>query len=107
MPLNIWSVAKDVSIKHLLLLLREDFPAIPQHILDHHETDVKAVRLGNPDDPGHSIYIYTYGQGPDRYGVHLEYNNTGETETKDTVEVFDNLSYKSLVELLRMQFNSP
>ena len=105
MELNIWACEKDNSIKHLLLLLREEFSESAYHIIDSQKTDAKSVRLGSPDDPGHSIYIYTYGQEPDNYGVHLEYTNKDDANAKDTLEIFDNLSYQHLLELLKVHFS--
>ena len=109
MELNIWACNKDISIKHLLLLLREEFSESAYHILDTNETDARSVRLGNPDDSGYSIYIYTYGQEQDHYGVHLEYRNSEYINTvdniaKDTVEIFDGLSYNNLLDLLQVHF---
>lgn len=105
MELNIWACEKDISIKHLLLLLREEFSETAYHIIDPQETDAKSVRLGSPDDLGHSIYIYTYGQETNQYGVHLEYTNQDDARAKDTLEIFDGLSYQNLLDLLKVHFS--
>ena len=105
MNLNIWSCDKDNSIKHLLLLLREEFSETSYRFIDPDETDAKSVRLGSPEEGGYSVYIYTYGQEQDRYGVHLEYPNKDNTNAKDTMEIFDNLSYQNLLDILKVHFN--
>ena len=50
MALNIWAFEKDLSIKHLLLLLRDDLPRASYLILDEADTDSRAVRLRSPRD---------------------------------------------------------
>ena len=101
--MNIWSSNKDNSIRHLLLLLREEFSETAYQVIDPDMTDACSVRLGNPADPGYSIYIYTYGQQQDNYGVHIEYANT-EAAVSDTLEIFDNLAYESVLNLLKLYF---
>jgi len=104
MDLNIWACNKHNSIKHLLLLLREEFSETSYRILDTNNTNARSVRLGSPNDEGYSIYIYTYGQEQDRYGVHLEYPNKKDISAKDTLEAFDDLSYQNLLDLLKVHF---
>jgi hypothetical protein len=103
--LNIWALDKDISIKHLLLLLLQERIDVSCYIHDEHDMDSRAVRLSNPEEPGYSVYIYTYGQDHEKYGVHLEYANIDDSTVKDTVEEFDNISFDRLVELLKVQFN--
>lgn len=105
MEVNIWAYEKDISIKYLLLLLRDEFSEIPYQIQAEQNTDERAVRLGNPNDTEQSLYIYTYGQEKDRYGVHLEYANQQNRSISDIVEVFDNLTYEQLVDVIKVQFS--
>ena len=106
MELNIWALDKDISIKHLLLLLLEERIDVSYYLHDEHDTDSRAVRLSNPREAGYSVYIYTYGQVHEKYGVHLEYANIDDSTVNDSVEVFDNISFERLVELLKVQFNA-
>lgn len=105
MKMNIWAYEKDISIKHLLLLLQIEFTGIPYHIQEARITTNRSVRLCNPNDNEHSIYIYTYGQEQGRYGVHLEYANQRNRTISDIIEVFDNLTYEQLVDLIKVQFS--
>lgn len=100
---NIWACAKDVDIKHLLLLLQEEFAEPPYHIGSDDNTDARAIRLQHPDGD-YAMYIYTYGQQPGKYGVHLEYANDLDRRVSDTLEVFDDLDYAQLLALIKVQF---
>jgi hypothetical protein len=57
-------------------------------------------RLANPAASDVQLYVYTYGQEDERYGVHVEYLNLEETNYSDTVEILDNVSFEALVELM-------
>lgn len=36
-------------------------------------SDEQSLGLLKPDEPTLAAYVYTHGQAPDRYGVHLDY----------------------------------
>ena len=101
---NIWAADKDATIKHLLLLLSLDLSETRYVILDDKNTDSRAVRLAHTDNSGHCIYIYTYGQKSEHYGVHLEYPQLDNINPGDAIETYDDLNYNQLLELLRNQF---
>ena len=96
---NIWSLQKDIRIKHLLLLLVQTFGENALHFRVVDE-DNQAVRLLKPGDGTLSIYIYTYGQEVDNYGVHLEYPDLRETSLNNTLDIYDNVSYETLCRLI-------
>jgi hypothetical protein len=98
--MNIWAADKDISIKHLLLLLSDLFQPDSFEIIVNEDDDAKAVRLKNPKVRETQIYIYTYGQEEGRYGVHIEFPNLQETNYSDTIEIFENVSFDSLVNML-------
>lgn len=98
--MNIWSLNKDNTIKHLLLLLENEVGEGAFDIISNTEDDLRAVRLINPADACMSIYVYTYGQEEDHYGVHIEYPDLTETNSSDTLEIYDNLNFDVLIEIL-------
>ena len=97
---NIWALEKDLSIKHLLLMLVETF--------GKHQLDIPAPSDGHPcsilvssqHDDNVYAYIYTYGQRPEYYGVHLEYPSLVDSQRFDTTEILEDLSYERLVQIL-------
>lgn len=102
--MNIWALDKDVTIKHLLLLLEDALSKFSYQIINSEHIDNKAIRLSSPDDTTTTVYIYTYGQVQDKYGVHLEYTDVLNQYLDNSVEVYDNMSFENLVELLKLQF---
>ena len=98
--MNIWALAKDVSIKYLLLLLTEYFGDNVFEVIIA-EQDDRAVRLRKLDDSTLSVYIYTYGQQQDYYGVHLEYPDLLETSLNNTLDIYDNVDFEKLCYLLQ------
>ena len=102
--MNIWSLQKDDSIKHLLLLLENELPASAYVICNTSSIDFKSIRLCHSIDTNMCVYIYTYGHEQDRYGVHLEYTTETDIEFTNTMEIIENISYGHLIELLKVHF---
>lgn len=107
--MNIWALDKDISIKHLLLLVENGKPSLKYKLITDDTLDCKAVRLTSNDESV-SVYIYTYGQDHQRYGVHLEYpdvanRNTGTSPLDPLGEEYDNLSFAQLLSILQVQFS--
>ena len=102
--MNIWSLDKDISIKHLLLMLRQSLSDELYEIVIGEETS-KAIRLRNKNDNSLSVYIYTYGQDEERYGVHLEYPELDESNVNNTLEIYENLKYSSLSQVIKTHLN--
>lgn len=74
-------------------------------LVDSVDEDLRAVRLVNPEDPCISVYVYTYGQDEEHYGAHIEYPDLKETKSSDTLEIYDNLGFYPLVELLKTELD--
>jgi len=101
--MNIWASKKDISIKHLLLLLHEVFKPGAYQIIDIDSDDACSVRLSNSAITPTVLYVYTFGQREGRYGVHIEYPNIQETNYYDTVEIYENINFDHLVEVIKMK----
>jgi len=101
--MNIWASKKDISIKHLLLLLDEGFKPGAYQIIDNDADDACSVRLSNTTITPTVLYIFTFGQREGHYGVHIEYPDIQETNYYDTVEIYENINFDHLVEVIRMK----
>jgi len=98
--MNIWALKKDVTIKHLLLLLDQSFGENALNIVIEKD-DFKAVRFSKTGDSTLSVYVYTYAQNEEHYGVHLEYPDLLETSINNTLDIYDNVNYESLCDLVQ------
>ena len=105
--MNIWALEKDTSIKHLLLLLAQQFQEGCYEIIDNPSDDKRAIRLANPPATSGQLYIFTYGQEEDSYGVHIEYPNLEETNYSDTLEIHENISFEHLVSIITTNLEIP
>jgi len=101
---NIWALDKDNTIKHLLLMLSHELGTHAFYLIDTETLHHKSVRIGSSHSEG-SAYIYTYAQAEERYGVHLEYPFHTELNLSDQEEMYDDLDYKSLLEMLKVHFH--
>ena len=100
--MNIWALGKDLSIKHLLLLLTESLGQQSFAIRDEGELDAMSIRIYKPDEIDMSAYLYTYGQDEERYGVHLEYPPLAETAMSKSIEMQENLDFEQLLAVLQV-----
>jgi len=102
--MNIWTLDKDISIKHLLLLLTHQFGDNAFELESISENE-KSIRVNKRGDSTLSVYIFTYGQKENHYGVHLEYPDLIETNLSNTLDVYDNINYVSLCGLLQVHLD--
>jgi len=100
--MNIWALDKDLSIKHLLLLLSECLGGKSFCISRDVELDPMSIRIYKPGEVDMSAYLYTYGQDAERYGVHLEYPLLAETAASKTIEMQEDLDFEQLVAVLQV-----
>ena len=98
--MNIWALNKDTNIKHLLLLLTELFQQTCFEIIDNPKDDKQSIRLGNSKVSDTQLYIYTYGQNVGCYGVHIKFPDLQETNYKDTLEIYENISFNTLINII-------
>lgn len=107
MEYNIWALEKDISIKYLLLMLRETFGAETFDVIAPDEGHPQSVNLIRPDEQNLHAYIYTYGQKAECYGIHLEYPSSIDSLRFDTTEILEEVGYERLVDILAVHFNIP
>lgn len=101
--MNIWALQKDIMIKHLLLQLEDEFGADSLDI-DHAETVGECeIYLKHRQNPRFRAYLFTFGQEPEKYGVHLEFPQ--ENMSASLLEVYENLSFKSLADILSVHLD--
>lgn len=99
--MNIWALDKDTGIKHLLLMLEQELGSEALECIVNDDEDPRSIRLTNPQEPKMCVYIFTYGQDADHYGAHIEYPSFEDSNTSDTLELFDNLSFDALLDILK------
>ena len=98
--MNIWALNKDTSIKHLLLMLAGHFGQGSYEIVESPLDNERAIRLANPRNADVQLYIFTYGQAEECYGVHIEYPDLQETSYSNTMEIHENISFSQLVRII-------
>lgn len=103
--MNVWSLPKHDSIKLVLLLLFENLGRDSFTVLDTHPSDNRAILLAKPNEYAIRAYLFTYGQDPDRYGVHLEMPDHTETNLSNIIEIYENLTLARLTEMLTIHFD--
>ncbi len=101
--LNVWSLAKDQSIKHVLLRLQSHLGE-SEFIIEPCDTlHACAVFLQHRYEPEYRVYLYTLGQHTNRYAIHLEYPEA-MTSVK-LIDAYENLTLRSLVDILAVHFD--
>ncbi|WP_320818668.1 hypothetical protein [Thalassolituus sp.] len=100
--MNIWSLQKEPKLKSLLIILQE-YLGREAFVIDM-DTPVswEAIYIRDPHDEDLCAYLYTYGEGIERYGLHLEYPKNSENYSYD---VFESLTAKRVAEMLAVHFD--
>lgn len=101
--MNIWSLDKDISIKHLLLLLTQDIGQESIILLDKEQLHHKSIRICTKGSDA-TAYLYCYGQAEERYGLHLEYPYNKESNISELEDMYEDLRYENLLEMLKVHF---
>jgi hypothetical protein len=66
--------------------------------------DEQAIGFYKPEEPQLASYIYTHGQPPGCYGIHLEYPDLGNNDRGNAPLVCENVKLERLLDLLSMHF---
>jgi hypothetical protein len=98
---NLWALDKHSTIKHLLLRLQQDMGEETFNVLDAERLHTQSIRIGAEQTPA-TAYLYTYGQAAQRYGVHLEYPYNEESNTSELEEIYEELRYNQLLEIVKL-----
>ncbi len=101
--MNIWAIDKDVSIKHVLLLLYNHLGENAFTLDQEHKAEARAIYLNHPEEPGVRAYLYTIGQEPERYGLHLEYPDS--VIDANLIDAYENLKLVPLLNILAVHFD--
>ena len=101
--MNVWALDKDLSIKHLLLLLESEFDPNSYNIDIDTPTDPCAIFLSHNEEPAMRAYIFTLGQNAEKYGVHLEFPM--QYQPVSLMESYENLSFKALADILEVHLD--
>ncbi len=91
--MNVWAIDKDLPLKVLLLELVHRYGENTL-ALNAQEQHQQAIDLRLAECNGSSVYIYTFAQRPDRYGIDLRYpisahNSVGEHENLSIDQVLE------------------
>ncbi len=100
---NVWALRRDKSIRRLLLILREQFGQQAFEIEHDVDTSQFAVFVRHPQERELRAYLFTYGQEPNRYGIHLEYVQANLVDS--LYDVFEGLTSRQLADILSSHFN--
>lgn len=101
---NIWTLAKDSSIKHLLLLLSNCLGSAGFRIESDAAENAHSVYLAHAQHADIRAYISTVGQAADHYSLHLEFPSASSAPL---YEVYENLSFNPLMQILAVHFDIP
>ncbi len=103
--LNFWAIEKDVSIKLLLIVLGDNLGVENFRVADNRQLDTRAVRIYKKDDELVSAYVYSYGQGEGRYGIHLEYPFHDDADILSNDDIREGMDLDDIVQLLRVHLD--
>ena len=105
--INIWRMDKDPLIKAVLLMLTDKAGPNSFIIIEPEKLDNRAVRIASGHSPEElSVYIYTYAQEEQRFGLDLEFPYLIETRADDQTIRLNDLDadqvYEKVVEHLEI-----
>ena len=98
--MNVWAINKTLSIKHFLVELVHRYGE-NLFALHEHPEQYQVVEIYLIANPQLSVYVYTFAQAPEKYGVDLKYpltenNIIGENE---------NLNLEQLLSIITIHFD--
>lgn len=72
-------------------------------LLDVETLHHKSIRIGTKSSK-ETAYLYSYGQADLRYGLHLEYPYSEESNISELEDMYEDLCYDKLLEMLKVHF---
>ncbi|ALG66523.1 hypothetical protein [Beggiatoa leptomitoformis] len=103
--MNIWAVNKTEDIKKLLIMLTSQLGKEAFDISERWQTDLSAVGLCKRGDPSLVAYIYTHGQEPDKYGVHLLFPELPDVNTRGIIDAKENVTFEQLLDIVAIHLD--
>lgn len=104
MSFNPWALAKDKAMRAALLKLMQRLGASAFTTSDRRCEHPGAIVLCKPDQSDVLAYMYTFGQEPGCFGLHLEYPRFPDAPAP-APDVHENLSLDRVTDLLRIHFD--
>jgi hypothetical protein len=101
--INIWSLEKDPAIKSLLVQLQSHLGENKFIIEENNHLNHHSIFLHHTQHWDVRAFIFTFGQQPDHYGIHLEYPIV--QSAGNLIDIHENISFKSLVSILAVHFD--
>lgn len=90
----------DTLLQRLAASLRHGHLAIA----DRWRDDERALGLYKPGEPQLAAYVFTHGQPPGYYGVHLEYPDLIDNDVGNVPVVCEDIRLDRLLDLLALHF---
>lgn len=101
-PINIWALRKEPRLKSMLLILIDSLGQSDWRIDVTVKSGRDGVYLAHSEDSSLRVYLHVHGQRQGRAGLHLEYPAT--TDTGPTLEIYEDLRWSQLVDILAAFF---
>lgn len=96
---NLWTLDKHPSIRAILIMLQHEVGPEGFMLLDEEDLNEKAVRIITPYNQRElAVYIYSYAQREERYGLDLEFPYLIETRADDQTIRLNDLTALEVVE---------
>lgn len=105
--MNIWALAKEDALKALLIQLMQVIDQQAIKVIDPTPEDKTSIGLAKPDEPAIWAYVYTYGQRPAHYGVHLQFPHLPDNQVDGAIDAQENVSFTALVDILITHLEIP
>ena len=102
--MNAWSLDKHKNLKVLLITLQAQLANNSFCVSGETDDNFNAVFLIKPEQPALRAYVFTYGQPPDKYGIHLEYPGPDDNNFNNSIQTYENMSLQQIVDALVMHF---
>lgn len=105
--INIWALEKNLEIKALLVRLTNVIDTQAMMIIHSSPEEYNAIGLAKPDEPDIWAYVYTFGQAPDCYGIHLQFPKLPDNRVDGAIDARENVTFEALLDILITHLDIP